>query len=408
MEQGTVLSKVVFIIGAGPAGVLAAVLIARGLDCRIKIFDYKKPLSTLLPTGGGRCNLTYYESDFKELVKFYPRGEKFLLSVFSQFSSLDTISLFEELGIKTYIQDDSRVFPASNSAKDVADRLIKELNKNNVEIIQDKVLDITKTEDAFLIKTEKVNYSSDFVVLATGGKGNGFKIAEKFGHTIENLKPSLCPLKIRDENFYSLSGLSLSNVLISAYFNNKKVCDTSGDLLFTHNSISGPVVFKVSALCADYDFDEKNPLNLKINVSGLSEDEIDSFINKNVKSNPNKVIKNVFSKLVNKNLLNLLLNKNSIDEDKQIVHLTKKEKELLINSLTALELEVTGRVQGGEIVTAGGISLDEINAKTMESKLIKGLYFIGEIIDVDGFTGGFNLQNCWSTAYVCSKEILKH
>lgn len=405
MGQGTALSKVVSIIGGGPAGVLSAILIARSSNFKVRIFDSNKVLSTLLPTGGGRCNLAYYEPDFRELVKFYPRGEKFLLSVFSVFNSLDTISLFEELGIETYIQDDLRIFPISDSAKDVFDKLLKELKKNNVEIIQEMVVNILKNNDVFSIGTDKSSYVSDFVVLATGGKGNGFDLVKKLGHKIEPLKPSLCPLKLSDENFYSLSGVSLSNVSVSAYLNNKKVCDASGDMLFTHNSISGPVVFKISALCAYLDFNKNSPLTLKVNISGLTETEIDSFINENISTSPNKAIKNVFSKIVNKNLLNLILNKFAMDEDKQIVHLSKNERLLLTNALTALELEVTGMVKGGEIVTAGGVCLDEINAKTMESKLIKGLYFTGEIINVDGFTGGFNLQNCWSTAYICSKSL---
>lgn len=408
MEQGMVLSKVVSIIGAGPAGALAAILIAKKSKFKVRIFDYKKALSTLLPTGGGRCNLTYYEPDFKELVKFYPRGEKFLLSVFSSFNALDSIELFGNLGINTYVQDDLRVFPVSNSSKDVADKLIVELKKNNVEIIQEKVVTISKNDDKFFIKTDASNYDSDFIVMATGGKGNGFKLAENLGHKIEELKPSLAPLKLKDESFYSLTGLSLDNVKLEAYYNNKKVCETSGDLLFTHNSISGPVIFKISALCAYFDFNEDNHLTLKINVSGLSEDEIYSFLEENIKSNPNKAIKNVFSKLVNKSLLELILNNIALDSDKQVVHISKKEKQRLVESLTGLKLEVTGIVKGGEIVTAGGVSLDEINSKTMESKLINGLYFAGEVINVDGFTGGFNLQNCWSTAYICSQSIILH
>lgn len=405
MEQGLNLNKNVAVIGAGPAGALCAILLSRFTDLNIVIFDNKPLLHSILPTGGGRCNLSYYEPDIKELVKNYPRGEKFLLSLFSKFNVFDTISLFEELGIKTYVQDDLRIFPKAESSKKVADILIRHIEKSSIVFQNEKVSSVQKEKDSFGVATEKSHYKFDYVILATGGRGNGFDIAKALGHKIEPLRPSLAPLGIREKEFYLLSGLTLKDIWADVYFKNSKLFTTCGDLLFAHKSITGPLVFKVSSLAAYLDFSDSEPLVLKMNISNLSEEELTQFIEDNIKSHPHKTIINTFSKLINKNLLNIILKNNNIDSEKQIVHINKREKAVLIRGLNAFELNLTARVNGGEIVTAGGVSLDEINPKTMESKILKGLYLIGEVINVDGFTGGFNLQNCWSCAYVCAKGL---
>lgn len=400
------MNKKVGIIGAGPAGVLAAIFLAQTESFEITIFDGNPPLTTLLPTGGGRCNLTYYESDNREFTKFYPRGEKFLLSIFSKFNSMDTIEFFESIGIKTYVQEDFRVFPKSESSKEVAKILNYLLNKYKIKIIRENVSELLIEDDMFLISTKNQKYLYFHnAIIATGGKGSGFALAKKLGHKIEELKAALSPLKVNNEEFYELSGLTLEKINVKAYYKGKQISQVTDDLLFTHRSISGPAVYKTSSLCAYCDFDKNSPLMLKINVSGLYEEEIELFINNSIASNPKKAIKNVFSKLVPKRLLELILQTNNIDPEKEITHLSKKEKNIIIKNLTALELSAIGRAKGEEIVTAGGISLNEINSKTMESKIVKGLYFSGEVINVDGFTGGFNLQNCWSTAFVSAEAI---
>lgn len=399
-------NKKIAIIGAGPAGALTAIFLAQKSDFDITLFDEKSPLTTLLPTGGGRCNLTYYEIDNKEFAKFYPRGEKFLLSIFSKFNSLNAIDFFESIGIDTYIQEDSRVFPKSESAKEVAKVLNYLLNKYNIKIVKENVTELLFENDMYLINTNNKKYSYFHnIVIATGGKGSGFYLAKNLGHTIKDLKAAITPLKISNEEFYELSGLTLEKVNVRAYFKGKEIARVTDDLLFTHKSISGPTVYKASSLCAYYDFSKNSPLTFKINVSNLTEEEIEVLIKETIELNPKKAIKNVFSKIAPKRLLELILKINQINPDKEITHLSKKEKNIIIKNMTALELNVIDKTKGPGIVTAGGICLDEIDNKTMESKLKKGLYFCGEVINVDGFTGGFNLQNCWSTAFVCAEGI---
>lgn len=394
------------IIGAGPSGTLAAIFLAQNTSNSITVFESKKPLETLLPTGGGRCNITYYETDNRELVKHYPRGEKFLLSVFSKFDVLSTIEFFESIGINTYIQDDSRVFPTSDSSKEVACVLRYLLKKYKINIKYEKVTSIFKENNLFVVQTEKnKHYYAHNCIISTGGKGNGFDIAKKLGHTIIETKSALTALQIKNSEFYSLSGLTLKNVFIEAYLNSKKISQASGDLLFTHKSISGPAVFKTSSLNTYNDFNIHNPLVLKIKLTTKTEDELLSILDNEIKQHPHKSARNIFTRIIPKRLLELLLNNSKINIEKEIIQLSKKEKNALINSLTELTIEAVKKYPGEEIVTAGGISLDEINAKTMESKLVSNLYFCGEVINVDGFTGGFNLQNCWSTAFVCAEAI---
>ena len=399
MEQELTYKRI-GIIGCGAAGGFASVLLCKNPTLKVTAFDLKEPFSTLLPTGGGRCNLTYKEDDIKEFVKNYPRGEKFLLSVFSKLDSNKTRSLFKDLGIKTYVQEDKRVFPVSNSSKQLIQDLNKHLEVSNFNYKKEKVISVKKEKEIFVIKTEKGNYEFDCVILSTGGKGNGFDIAKQFGHKIIEPKPSLTALKIKEKYLYKLSGMSFKDAEISFKIGKKKaVC--FGDILFTHNSISGPCVFKVSALTANEDFSEENPLELTIKLIDTDRE----IIEKEIQNNQKKSVKNVFSEFAPERYVEETLIANEIDGAKQIAQIKKQEKEILINSLIGLKLHSTGRIAGSEIVTAGGVELNEVNAKTMESKLVKGLYFAGEILNTDGFTGGFNLQNCWSTAYIISLNL---
>lgn len=393
MEQESTYKNIA-IVGFGAAGGFAAILACKNPCLKITVFDEKEPFSTLLPTGGGRCNLTYDEADIKEFAKNYPRGEKFLLSVFSKINQTKTRTLFKDLGIKTYVQQDKRVFPVSDSSKTLINDLKKHLN--NVNHIKENVTEIKKENDVFTVQTQNKTYTFDAVILTTGGKGNGFKLAKTLGHNIIKPKPSLTALNIKENYLYNLSGLSFKNVEITSKLGKKKFPICTGDILFTHQSLSGPCIFKVSALTAFEDLNENTPLEVTIKLVDATKEEIENYISKNTK----KTIKNVFCAFTPESYINEILKANGIDGAKQISQIKKVEKEILINSLISLKLNVTGRKQGSEIVTAGGVDINEVNSKTMESKLIKGFYFAGEILNIDGFTGGFNLQNCWSTAYV--------
>ncbi len=391
MEQESI-SKIA-VIGLGAAGGLVSVLLAKNPYVKVFGFDKNEPFTTLLPTGGGRCNLTYDEDDVKEFVKNYPRGEKFLLSVFSRFSQKDTRKLFKDLGIETYVQEDKRVFPVSNSALKTAQILSNHLKTSNFIHKKEKVIEVKKCSDSFEVVTNKAKYNFDRVIISAGGHLNGYALAKAMGHKIIEPKPSLCALDVKEDYLYSLSGLSFK--LASAKTDKKEL---SGDLLITHKSISGPLAFKVSAVNAFKKITKENPLEVIFCLNSEPVEDIEKFI----KDNSKKTIKNVFSKYVSQNFIIKIAQINAIDIDKQCAQLKKNEKEILINSIKCLKLHVHSFKKDSEIVTAGGVDLDEINPKTMESKLVKGLYFIGEILNIDGYTGGFNLQNCWSGAYICA------
>lgn len=392
--------KNVAIIGAGASGGFAAVLLSKNPYVKVTIFDKRPPFSSLLPTGGGRCNLTYFENDVREFVRNYPRGDKFLLSVFSRFGVNKTRDLFLDLGIKTYVQEDKRVFPSSNSSADVVKKLSNHLKSSNVFIKNEFVSSVFKTSNKFQVVTEKETFLFDDVIIATGGAETGLSIASNLGHNIIEPKPSLCALDIKEKYFYSLSGLSFKNVYAQAVCNGHKY-SAFGDLLFTHKSISGPLIFKLSALSAYDDFSSENPLKITLSLLDLKYDDVENYI----RANQKKSIKNVFSKYLPEKFISVLLEEFSIDGNKQVSQIKKVEKEKLINALFNLELNSISRIKNSEIVTAGGVDLNEINPKTMQSKIVDGLFFIGEILNIDGFTGGFNLQNCWSTAYICAAAI---
>lgn len=419
-------SKSVAIIGAGPAGCMCAYFAQKNYD--VTLFDISSPLLTLLYTGGGRCNLAYAEYDFKELAKFYPRGEKFLYSVFSRFSTCDTIDFFENLGVKTYTQDDLRIFPTSNSAKEVREKFLNELkccgfkkekvlnikqsNSRHAEFISasiqlapdgkipNQVRDDMNAEDDFnfLITTENNKYTFDKVVIAIGGHA-GFELAKNLGHTIIKPKPSLTGL-LTKENLKPIRGVSLKNINAGISYQDKKFPPIQDDLLFTHEGISGPLAYKISSICARADFSQKNPLKIKLDFV-QQEFDFQNLLN----SNPKKDIKNLIAEFVPKSLAEYLLGVNNISTDLKCHEINGKTRDLILKSLCEFELNIISTAKEGEVVTSGGVSLDEINPKTMESKLIEGLYFCGEVIDVDGFCGGFNLQNCWSTGFVAG---LKH
>lgn len=382
----------VAIIGGGPSGCMCAYFASKG--CDVVIFDASIPLKTLLYTGGGRCNLAYCEYDFRELTKFYPRGDKFLYSIFSQFSTSDTIDFFNKIGVETYVQDNLRIFPTSNSAIEVREKFLKALEK--IQIKQEKVL---KIEKSFKLTTDLGFYTFDKVVIATGGRSNGHKLAQSLGHKIETLKPALVGL-VSLENLKTLAGISLPNISAQVEFNGKNVYNVFDDLLFTHVGISGPLAFKISSMCAKLDYNLANPLKVTLNFLN-KEINLQEILN----SNPKKDIKNIISEFIPQKFTLELLKRANIPADLKCSQIDGKTRDLIMQNLTAFKLTITSPTKDGETVTAGGVCLDEINPKTMQSKLVEGLYFCGEIIDVDGLCGGFNLQNCWSTGYIVGNNL---
>lgn len=387
-------SNSIAIIGAGPAGCACAYFAIKNLS--ITIFDFASPLHTLLYTGGGRCNLAYAEYDFKELAKYYPRGEKFLYSIFSNFATADTIDFFNKIGVNTYTQDDLRIFPTSNSAKEVREKILNSLKICNFK--REKVLNVSKNEDKFEVKTDKNIYTFDKVVISIGGHA-GFELAENLGHKTISPKPALTGL-ISSENLKELQGVSLKNISAEVFYKDKLVTNARADLLFTHNGISGPLSYEISSICARLDYSKFNPLLIKLDFV-QQELDLQNMLN----SNPKKDIKNLIAEFIPKSLAEFILIKNKINFDEKCCNINGKTRDLILKEMQSFEINIIAPAKEGEIVTSGGVCLDEINPKTMQSKLIAGLYFCGEVIDVDGFCGGFNLQNCWSTGFLAGNSL---
>lgn len=364
-------SKVV-IIGGGPAGCMCAYFLQNDFD--VTVIEKNTPLKTILPTGGGRCNLCHAEFDFKELAKNYPRGEKFLYSVFSKFSTADTIDFFEKIGVETYTQENMRIFPKSNSAKDVREHFLQALKK--VRFIKENALRINRQDEIFSVVTNMGAYKADFVVISSGGHAS-YDLIKMLGHKIIEPKPALVGL-LTKENFASISGVCINNIL------------------FTHKGISGPKIYEISSLRARESFP------YKLNFDFIGEVDLQTELN----SNPHKSIKNLLSEHVPKSFAEFVLIELKINPDTKSHMIDGKTRDKILTKLQNFEICVIGTFPDGEVVTAGGVDLKEINQKDMQSKLVPRIYFCGEVMDIDGFCGGFNLQNCWSTGYLAAQGII--
>ena len=364
-------SKVV-IIGGGPAGCMCAYFLQNDFD--VTIIEKNTPLKTILPTGGGRCNLCHAEFDFKELAKNYPRGEKFLYSVFSKFSTADTIDFFEKIGVETYIQENMRIFPKSNSAKDVREHFLQALKK--VRFIKENALRINRQDEIFSVVTNMGAYKANFVVISSGGHAS-YDLIKSLGHKVIEPKPALVG-RLTKENFASISGVCINNIL------------------FTHKGISGPKIYEISSLRARESFP------YKLNFDFIGEVDLQTELN----SNPHKSIKNLLSEHVPKSFAEFVLTELKINPDTKSHMIDGKTRDKILTKLQNFEICVIGTFPDGEVVTAGGVDLKEINQKDMQSKLVPRIYFCGEVMDIDGFCGGFNLQNCWSTGYLAAQGII--
>ena len=386
-------NKSIAIIGGGASGCLCAhFLLNTGYE--VTIFDKGSFLRTLLPTGGGRCNLAHAEYDFKELAKNYPRGEKFLYSVFSKFGTADTLEIFEQMGINCYTQENGRIFPESNSAKEVREKILKNIKDAN--FIREEVVEIKAIDGGFKIVTNNCSltptlasrkgsnkYFFTHVILAFGGH-SGLELAKNLGIKIIEPRPSLVGLNTK-ETFKELSGTVVKSVLCNGVLD---------DLLFTHFGVSGPLIYTISSIKA---FDNM-PYKLCIDLSPQLIDLQDELNN-----NPHKEIKNILNKYLPQKVVSFILK--NIDETTKAHKIDGKTRDSILNKIHHFEIEIIGTNKGEETVTAGGIDLNEINPKTMEVKNFSNLYAVGEVLNIDGFCGGFNLQNAWSTAYVCAEAI---
>ena len=410
--------KNVCVIGGGAAGLMAAYAAAKN-GHTVTLFEKNEKLGKkIYITGKGRCNFTN-DVPPEEFLQNVVRGQKFLMSALYSFPSKKTIDFFEDNGMAVKVERGNRAFPVSDHASDVTkalERACKEVGvciklQEKVEEIQCIMSDIITSSD-ITIKTNKSQYIFSDIIIATGGisypstgsTGDGYAFAQNLGHSITDLKCGLCGLNLEGAWFKELQGLALKNVSLSAKMGNKLIYEDFGEMLFTHFGISGPIVLSTSSMI------NRLPLN---NVSlfldlkpALDEQTLDKRLLRDFEKYKNKQISNALVELLPQKMIGGLLNVCGISEKKNVNILTKEERLLLVKTLKAFPMKVRS-LRGFEeaIITSGGVSLSEINPKTMESKKMKGVRFCGEVLDVDAFTGGFNLQIAFATGYAAGNSI---
>ncbi len=399
----------VAIIGAGAAGLLAGIAAAQqGAD--VTIYEkMRQPGKKMLITGKGRCNITN-ACDIPEFIKNLPGNGRFLNSALHRFTNDDIVFLLESNGLPTKVERGGRVFPVSDAAKDVVDTLVKIFTSLGGRLLTDtKVIDIiVKNGVATGVRTINGVYAADSIILAAGGAsypgtgsdGGGAKLAAKIGHTIVPLKPSLVPLESDYPYVDDLQGLSLRNVQATLLADGKKIGSEFGEMLFTHFGVSGPIILSLSNLAADV-LAEGQEVDLAIDLKpALSEEKLDARIQRDFAEYSRKQLVNGLKDLLPQRLIPVVCDMAYLDEDKFINQISREERQRLLQTLKHFVVPITStRPIAEAIVTAGGVNVKEIDPKTMASKRIQGLYFAGEVMDVDGYTGGFNLQAAFSSGY---------
>lgn len=405
----------VAIIGAGAAGLLAGIAAAQqGAD--VTIYEkMRQPGKKMLITGKGRCNITN-ACDIPEFIKNLPGNGRFLNSALHRFTNDDIVFLLESNGLPTKVERGGRVFPVSDKAKDVVDTLVRIFTAAGGRLLTDtKVIDIVlKNGVAQGVRTVSGVYAADSVILAAGGAsypgtgsdGGGVKLAAKAGHTIVPLKPSLVPLESDYPYVDDLQGLALRNVQATLLADGKKIGSEFGEMLFTHFGVSGPIILSLSNLAAGA-LAEGKEVDLAIDLKpALSEEKLDARICRDFAEYSRKQLVNGLKDLLPQRLIPVVCDMAYLDEDKFVNQISREERQRLLQTLKHFVVPITStRPIAEAIVTAGGVNVKEIDPKTMASKRVKGLYFAGEVMDVDGYTGGFNLQAAFSSGYAAGSAV---
>ncbi len=406
----------IVIIGGGAAGMMAAITAAMN-GHNVKLFEKNEKLGKkIYITGKGRCNITN-SSDIDVLFKNVITNEKFMYSAFYTLTNDALIEMFNNWGLETKNERGNRVFPLSDKSVDVIKCLEKQLKANSVDVhLNTNVNDIIVEEGRAkgIILSDGKNVLADKVIVATGGfsykttgsTGDGYNFAKKVGHKVTDILPALVPLNIKEDFYKDLQGLSLKNVEVTFYRDKKQVYKEFGEMLFTHFGVSGPLILSGSSFVTKY---LANGETIKIILDlkpALTKEALDDRILRDFSSMLNKDFRNSLSELLPKKLIPVIIETCGISPFKKVNEITKNERKALVDSIKEFEMTaVSTRDFNEAIITQGGVSVKEINPGTMESKLIKDLYFCGEVIDVDALTGGYNLQVAWSTGYLCAINL---
>ena len=403
------------VIGGGPSGMIAAGRAAQ-FGLKVVLIEKNELLGKkLLITGKGRCNLTHYQFDKHRLISNYGKKGRFLYSAIEYFGVLQVLEFFKRRGLQWNVERGHRVFPKNGDARDVLKVLQNFLKDGNVSVRHNsKVMDIIKKNDfpeRFEITTGKEKIFSDCLIICTGGKsypqtgstGDGYVWAKKFGHTIVKLLPALNPVKTSELWVKNLQGLTLKNVSIKLYFEGKKKDERFGEMLFTHFGISGPIVMDISKHIGILLKEGKIKIWLDLKPA-LNFKKLDERIQRDFNKFKGRMFKNSLGELLPKSMIEVIINLSGIKSDKKVDYISREERKRMLHLIKELELTPTGLLgYKWSVVTYGGIDLREVNPDTMGSKKVSNLFFAGEILDLDGPSGGFNLQECWSTGYLAGE-----
>ena len=408
------MSKVA-IVGGGAAGLLAAIAAAEN-GHQVHLYEKNEKLGKkLFITGKGRCNVTN-ACDMEALFAGVVTNKKFLYSAFYGFTNMDMMELLERLGVKLKVERGSRVFPQSDKSSDIIGALAGECRRLGVQVyLRTEVKAVITGEGVCrgLLLQGNRKVEADRVIVATGGlsyqttgsTGDGYEFAKSAGHKVTDLSPALVPLAAKEPEVKELQGLSLRNVEVTFTFGKKVLYQEFGEMLFTHYGVSGPVILSASSFLTKQL--KKGPVTLSIDLKpALSKEQLDARLLRDFEEVKNRQFKNAMDKLLPAKLIPVIVRRSGIDPEKKVNEITRQERQGLTELLKGYTLTLTGlRDYNEAIITQGGVSVKEINPSTMESRLVSGLYFAGEVLDLDAVTGGFNLQIAWSTAYAAGKAV---
>lgn len=399
--------KKIGIIGAGASGLYAAVNL-KNKNNEVTILEKNSEIGKkILMTGNGRCNITngkYYDEFLENIVT----NKKFIYSAFNLHDNYASMEFFENNGLELVREDDDRIFPKSERSKGVISIFEKLVFEKNIKLVTGAEVLKVKKNDKFLVSTAKKDYQFDYLIIATGGlsypntgsTGDGYNFARDFGHSITKLRPSLVPIFFKDNDLKTIKALSFESIGMKLIGDSRSIADV-GPVLITKNFITGPSVLKISSVAIN-----ENIKELELDFVGKDFDEMDTEILELLNENPKKDVVNILKEYIAEALCPIILSRSRVALSKKASELTRKERHSIIENI--INFKLTFDRFGGfntAVITKGGVDVDEINPKTMESKKVSGLYFIGEILDIDGLTGGYNLQLAFTSAYAAANAI---